>query len=181
MMPRPKSNESGDQIWDALVAEGPVSVGDIAQLVGLTEGAVRRYLRAWRTEGFAHHTKTGHSVKWQVAPYDAAFPASPVPATPPEAIWRVMRALGRFSASDIQLVLRSGPLQVSERVLHEYIRALLPAGYLRVLVRAEPARGILARYQLVRDTGPLPSAVERRQVVRDRNEDQVCYVKGARL
>jgi hypothetical protein len=65
-------------------------------------------------------------------------------------MWSCMQQLRRFSVSDIEATA-----EASGTHARKYLRKLLVAGYLRVVVaRASGVTGGHAVYQLIRDTGP---------------------------
>ncbi len=70
----------------------------------------------------------------------------PAPETAQARLWRAMRILRRFSRDDLRATCDAGRMCV-----HDYIAALMKAGYLR---KVSPGRPFV--YLLTRDTGPKP-------------------------
>ncbi|MEM1077427.1 MAG: FaeA/PapI family transcriptional regulator [Pseudomonadota bacterium] len=176
-----KTTDNEDAVWDALIHGAPITTAEIAEKTALAEGTVRKYLNRWEDQKRVKREQEGAAALWRLRGPVEYEGVSALPSSPQEAIWRSMRVLKRFSQADLSLALKGVPSCPSEVLLRAYIQALLRAGYLKVLVKARPARGIAARYQLLRDTGPLPPDVKNREVVVDQNDQRVVAVKGARL
>ena len=88
--------------------------------------------------------------------------------TDQDRMWQAMKALPTFDARDLQLSTGIA----SDQSVRSYIAHLVRAGYLAVVVPAQPARkGNLARYRLLnaRNTGPRPPSIRRGKIVFDAN------------
>jgi hypothetical protein len=96
------------------------------------------------------------------------------------ALWTSMRTLRAFSPQELLLAIGDGYDDLDEPYARSYCSQLLKADYLAVLQKARP--GVRpARFQLVRDTGPLPPVIRNLQVLVDQNEDRAVYAAGARI
>lgn len=88
-------------------------------------------------------------------------------------MWTSMRHLPNFDAAELVAHAPEGDASVSLATAKSYCTALLRAGYLRVVQKANPAQHRLARYRLVRNTGPQPPQVQRVKQVFDANLGRV--------
>lgn len=71
-------------------------------------------------------------------------------STPRRQVWMSMRIMRTFSQQDLLNTTES-----SYRTVRRYLSALVNAGYVR-----QKGRGSDARYQLLRNTGPMPPAIK---------------------
>lgn len=90
-----------------------------------------------------------------------------------ENMWRSMYMLKEFTYEDIAHHATTTTVIVPPRTAKTYVYQLLRCGYLKVLVKASPAKGTLARYRLIRDNGPLPPKVQRVKRIFDPNTNEV--------
>lgn len=88
-------------------------------------------------------------------------------------MWRAMRSLSQFSPLDIQAHANTEAIQVSLKTAKGYCAALLKAGYLRVMRKAEMGQR-QAVYKLIRNTGPKAPQIQRVKQVFDPNLGQVA-------
>ncbi|MBB96951.1 MAG: hypothetical protein CML68_20435 [Rhodobacteraceae bacterium] len=93
-----------------------------------------------------------------------------------EQLWTSMRILKRFTSLEL---METATIEIPEGTAKAYCRTLLAAGYLKVLRKAEPAKGRIALYQLIRQSGPKPPQVQRVKRVFDPNTGDV-YPLGDR-
>lgn len=94
-------------------------------------------------------------------------------------LWRSMCMLKQFSALDLSLHSTTPTVTVSLVTAKSYCAMLLATGYLRVVSKAEPARGALAVYRLLRNNGPKAPMIQRVKQVYDPNTGDV-YQKAGR-
>lgn len=95
-----------------------------------------------------------------------------------ENMWRSMYMLGEFTHEDIASHATTQSVQVTKETAKSYVSMLLKCGYLKVLRKAEPVKGRLAKYRLVRNTGPLPPKVQRVKRIYDPNTHEVFEPEG---
>ena len=97
-------------------------------------------------------------------------------------MWQAMRSLKNFTADDILLSISTQDETLDRMIIGRYCTHLLAAKYLKVMQRARPqnhTRGArLATYLLVKDTGPMPPIIARKEVVIDSNEERAVHVVG---
>ena len=93
------------------------------------------------------------------------------------AMWRAMKVRRTFDAAQLAADATQGDITCTLGTAKSYLQQLKRAGYLAVERESVPGR--LARYRLVRDTGPLPPAVTRAKVVFDRNTGELMPVQTA--
>jgi hypothetical protein len=100
-------------------------------------------------------------------------------------MWQAMRSLKVFTADDILLSISTDDETLDRLIIGRYCTHILAAGYLKVAQRARPknhTRGArLATYQLIKNTGPLPPVITRKEVVIDSNEERAVHVVGVIL
>ncbi|MBY6091048.1 hypothetical protein [Maritimibacter alkaliphilus] len=90
-----------------------------------------------------------------------------------ENMWRSMYMLKEFTHEDIALYATTSTVQVSGLTAKAYVQQLLRCGYLQVITKAQPSKGKLAKYRLVRMNGPLPPKVQRIKRIYDPNTHEV--------
>lgn len=95
-----------------------------------------------------------------------------VAETGKEIMWRAMRILGQFSASD--LVLQAGQVSpVKLSAAQSFIKKLNRAGYFELICKSRP--GVLRQYRLRRgmNTGPVAPIIQRDGHVFDPNLNKI--------
>lgn len=98
--------------------------------------------------------------------------------SPEGRIWSAMRIARIFTPVDLAATLSGIDHGISAEIIQKYCSNLAHYGYLRVLCKA--SRKSPARYQLIRNSGPLPPVQKRLSVLIDPNTDTIEYDKGAR-
>lgn len=94
------------------------------------------------------------------------------------AMWRAMRVRKVFDAEQIQTDSAAGDVSMSLGTVKTYFKRLKAAGYLGVATKAHNGGGLTV-YRLVKDTGPLPPAITRTQIVFDRNTGDMTPIQTA--
>lgn len=190
-MARARVDRSGpgrEAIWLAirLTAGQPFTAGEIAAAANANDKTVRDYLKGLvaaeyvsqvpATEGLpARWTLTrdiGHEAP-RVRPDGS--PVSQGAAT--EQLWRGMYMLKDFSFLDL---VETASIPIAPDTAKSYCRMLLATGYLRVLTKADPVKGRVARYRLLRNNGPKPPQIQRVKQVYDPNTQEVFVQRSAR-
>lgn len=92
-------------------------------------------------------------------------------------IWTAMRTAGSFTIEDLLMTFTGLEDGFSEARIRRYCGVLETAGYLKDARRGR-AKQQPVRYQLIRNTGPLPPTVKRTPVVIDHNIGKVVHVQG---
>lgn len=158
-----------DAVWTAALRLGEFRTQRLATESGVSLSTVQRHLSRWLDQGQVTRQGVAGGAIWRVS--ERTEPCvEPRQQSPEGNMWRAMRHIGAFTALDLALHATTDELGVSEAEATRYIRALLPAGYLRVLRTASPPRRP-AVYRLVRNTGPLPPRLHRVSAVWDANKD----------
>ena len=88
-------------------------------------------------------------------------------------MWRSMRILKTFTASEIAQISTTDAVSVTEETAKSYISMLFATDFLVVVEKANPAAGRKASYRLVRNSGPKPPMIQRVKRVYDPNTGQV--------
>jgi hypothetical protein len=96
------------------------------------------------------------------------------------AMWQAMRILKTFTVADLKMSLAAGGPELSEKQIQTYCSLLVTVKYLKVLKSAKIDKAF-TRYQLIKDTGPLPLVRRQIMVVKDSNMDKIIYAQGERL
>lgn len=97
--------------------------------------------------------------------------------TPEGRLWSAMRITRTFTPVDLAASLAGLDAQITSQNIQKYCSQLAHYGYLRVLSKA--SRKAPARYQLIKNTGPLPPVLKRLPVLIDPNTDSIQHAKGA--
>ena len=90
-------------------------------------------------------------------------------------IWLAMCGLKDFDFRDL---MQNASIEIPEATARDYCKRLLAAGYLRVLTKADPHQGRIARYRLIRSSGPRAPQVQRVRQVYDPNTGDVYPLEG---
>lgn len=174
-----------DAIWAAIRAVGgagaPFAVADIVTASGANDKTVRDYCRSLAAAGYLTD-HPGEIAQWVLA-RDIGHEAprvrldgSPVTqGAATEQLWRGMYILKEFTFEDL---LETASITIRPETARAYCKVLLATGYLRVLRKADPIRGHIARYRLVRNNGPRAPQIQRVKRVYDPNNREVFMPEG---
>lgn len=152
--------------WSTARRLGEFTARQLAAEAGVSVDTVRRYLRRWTLARRVTRQGEGKTLRYLANPEPPEAP--PREQSPERNMWTAMRLIGAFGARDLALQATTDSLGVSEDAAARYIRALLAAGYLRVVQQAVPGRRP-AVYRLIRNTGPQPPRECRVTAVWDQN------------
>lgn len=94
-------------------------------------------------------------------------------------MWRSMKMLSIFTSVDLSIAASTNFKKVSHGYAKNYIRALLKAGYLKIINKPNASQGINPVYRLLpgKNTGPLSPIVKRNLSVFDPNLKQIVWEK----
>lgn len=192
-MARRSSDQAGsprEAIWAAIRGrQGGLSFS-VADIVALTEAngkTVRDYFKALTAAGYLQEEGVvpGHAARWrlvrdigQEAPRVRPDGSAVTQGTATEQLWRGMYMLKEFSYLDL---IETASVEIPADTAKAYCKMLLATGYLRVLRKAEPTSGRIARYRLIRNNGPKPPQVQRVKRVYDPNSREVFMPQGDHL
>lgn len=158
----------------------PITLDSVLDYVtALTKAGFVRQVKAQSREDAARFTHTQYVVVRAVAVaprVDAEGRESRAPLGV-IAMWRAMKVRRTFDAAQLAADATQGAITCTLGTAKSYLQQLKRAGYLAVERESVPGR--LARYRLIRDTGPLPPAVTRAKVVFDRNTGELMPVQTA--
>lgn len=175
------------EIWEAIRRKTETfTISDVVSATGAVRKTIHDYLGCLAAGGYVDHSAAA-------APGQAAHfrmlrdtghhaPRLRPDGTPvqqgkaSEHLWRSMCVLQRFTYREL---METTPIPIPEGTAKAYCRTLLATGYLRVLRKAEPSKGQIALYALVRKSGPKSPQVQRVKRVFDPNTGQV-FMPGDR-
>jgi DNA-binding transcriptional MocR family regulator len=162
--------------WAAAVRREVVTVRQLAADTGLSASTIGDYLRRWGRAGRVERIGEGRLVTFRVKPEAPALPPARE-QSPERNMWTALRKGGAFAAADLALQASTEAVRIDTDQAQRFLRALLPAGYLRVVQTARPPHRP-AVYRLIRDTGPLPPVECRITAVWDPNQARWSHLPG---
>lgn len=178
--PADRSNPGRQQIWEQVRQQaGVFTVSDIEDATGADRKTIRDYLACLAAGEYVQHSPAPHG---QQASYklikNTGFHAPRLrrDGTPvvqgqaTEQLWRGMYMLKTFTFQDL---IETASIQIPEGTVKAYCKMLLATGYLKVVKKASPKDGRIAKYRLVRNDGPKPPQIQRVKQVYDPNTDTV--------
>lgn len=163
---RAAPNPVQQPLWRLMTsAARPMTSEELAAAIRVTRQAVHVRLLFWRRAGLVERIM-GRPMRYALKPEAIASAANtntppqvgkqgrlkPRRRTQTERLWRFMRIVKRFDRPTLLL----GCEGVGRRTTDEFLLALFRAGYL-----TREGTGQIARYRLVRDTGPKPPRITR--------------------
>ena len=169
-------------VWDALRLLDAFTSADLTA-AGASRMAVHNYLTAWEAAG--HIRRTGLRDRFVV--YERRSEAAEAPDVPVRAgdrlpkgraaqqLWTAARFLDGFDAIDLSSHASTEALAVTPGEAQAFASMLLRAGYLKVVRKARPPQH-LARYRLLRNTGPEAPFEKRVRAVYDPNKGEYVHV-----
>lgn len=173
-------------IWIALKSTPDmITVTDLVTRTGVGRSSVSRYLRALTAAGYlsANPAPVGQAGTWQLVK-DVGHHAPRVrrdgsPVTKGEIIGQLWVAMCGLRDFDFRDLMQNASIEIPEATARDYCKRLLAAGYLRVLRKADPQRSLIARYRLIRSSGPKAPQVQRVRQVYDPNTGDVYPLERA--
>jgi len=183
--PADKASAGRQEMWHALKrTPEEITVTAVAEATGAHRSTVLRYLNALTAGGYleAIPAPAGMPGSWRLirdvgyhAPRVRADGSAVTQGEITAQIWQAMIGLKRF---DFRELMQGASIDIPEATAKDYCKRLLAAGYLRVLVKADPHAGRIARYQLIRPSGPAAPQIQRVRQVYDPNTGAVYPAEG---
>lgn len=183
-----------ERMWPAMRALAEFSIADVEHRAHpISRDAVRSYLQGLIAAGYVEALPPTDpaalkgkvvALRYRVVKSPAIVPqldkhGQPIaPSLGTLAMWRAMKVRKVFDAEQLARDATQGAVTCTLATAKSYVSKLATAGYLRIEVKASPG-GRLARYRLMKDTGPLPPAITRAKVVFDRNTGELSPVQTA--
>jgi predicted ArsR family transcriptional regulator len=174
-----------DQIWDAIRRRtDDFTIADVAAACGADRKTIRDYLACLSAGGYVEHTPApvGHPASYRMlrdtgihAPRLRADGSAVQQGNITEQLWRGMYILREFTFRDL---IETASIDISEDTARAYCKMLLATGYLKVMRKADPTQGRIAKYRLVRDSGQAAPQVQRVKRVYDPNTGLVHHPEG---
>jgi hypothetical protein len=118
--------------------------------------------------------RNGQRVLWRIKP-ECELPPVPRLRSAEDNLWTTMRHIGAFTPTDLAIHANTEQVPVGLEGAQVYCRALLQAGYLRVVSKARPPIAE-ARYKLIKNTGPAGPLIRRVRALVDLNTDAVTIL-----
>ena len=184
-LPADQSSDGRQSMWLAIKANpSAVTVADITAKTGLTRSSVQRYFKALTAAGFLEHcpAPNGLAGSWKLvndighhAPRLRSDGSKVTQGEITGQIWRAMYMLKDFTFRDLT---QNASIEIAEATAKDYCKRLLSAGYLKVLTKADPHRNLIAKYRLIRHSGPKAPQIQRVRRVFDPNDGAVYMVEG---
>ncbi|WP_164738150.1 MarR family transcriptional regulator [Frigidibacter oleivorans] len=182
-MGRRPADQNGDgrqAMWLALKkVPDRITVAELVQRTKLNRSTVTRYLKALTEAGHLEFTEppVGHAGTWKLirdvghhAPRVRADGSRVSQGEVTAQLWLAMCGLRDFDYRDL---MQNASIDIPEATAKDYCKRLLAAGYLRVLSKADPSQARIARYRLIRASGPRAPQVQRVRQVYDPNTGAV--------
>ena len=180
-----KAMSGRQKMWEALKADKDcITVSGVVQRSGVHRTTVLRYLKALAQSGHLSTTDSdpGQPNIWKLeknvghhAPRVRKDGSQVTQGITSQQLWTAMCGLKTFDAADL---IQSASIVIPIATAKDYCKRLLSAGYLKVTAKAIPAAGKLARYQLLRNSGPQAPQVQRVQQVFDPNTGTAYKMEG---
>lgn len=174
------------EIWTEMRAlNRPFGVPELADATGAQHKTVHDYLGCLVAGGYVTHEPA--PVRGQAATYelikDTGHRAPRLrrdgtkvtQGAATEQMWRSMCILKKFTFREI---IETSTVEITDGTAKSYCSMLLATGYLRVLKKADPVKGKIAQYALIRASGPKPPQVQRVKRVYDPNTGSVYVPEG---
>ncbi|HBU13762.1 MAG TPA: hypothetical protein DEF16_02045 [Gemmobacter sp.] len=183
--PADQGGDGRQDMWAALRATPEtITVSAIANQTGIHRSTVLRYLQALTAGGYldACPAAVGQAGSWRlvrnVGHHAPRVRRDGSPVTQGEVtgqLWLAMVGLKDFDCHDL---IQNASIEIPEATAKDYCKRLLAAGYLRVLVKADPHLSRVARYRLIRSSGPKAPPVQRVRQIYDPNTGAVYALEG---
>ena len=174
------------EIWTAMRAlKRPFTTLDLADATGAARKTVHDYLGCLVAGNYVTHEPAparGRAAVYELIK-DTGFHAPRLrpdgtkvtQGVATEQMWRSMCILKKFTFRDL---IESSTVEITDWTAKSYCSMLLSTGYLRVLKKADPVKGKIAQYALIRASGPKPPQVQRVKRVFDPNTGEVYAPEG---
>lgn len=183
--PVDQKNAGRQEMWQAIkLSPGNVTVAGVVAVTKIHRSSVGRYLHALTAAGYLEFADAGNGLagSWKLikdvghhAPRVRADGSAVTQGEVTEQLWLSMRGLKVF---DFRELMQSASIEISEATAKDYCKRLLSAGYFRVVTKADPHKGIIARYRLIRPSGPKAPQIQRALQVYDPNTAEVYAIGG---
>lgn len=183
-LPADQAGDPRQEIWTAIKkCPCDFTIGDLVATTRINRSTVYDYVKGLTLAGHLAFTPAppGKSGQWRLV-RDTGYHAPRVrrdgkAVTAGEAtgqLWLAMCSLKDFDYRDL---IQNSSIEIAASFAQDYCSNLLAAGYFRVLSKANPAQGRIARYRLIRDSGPRAPQIQRVKRVFDPNTGEAFAVE----
>lgn len=184
--PADQAKRGREAIWKAIRShgDGAFCVSDLVALTRAHNKTVRDYCSGLAAAGYLQQQPEapGLVMKWALirdigheAPRVRPDGSPVTQGTVTEQLWRGMYMLREFTFRDL---IETASVDIPDETAKAYCKMLLATGYLRVLRKAAPTTGQVARYRLIRNNGPKAPQIQRVKRVFDPNSREVFMPEG---
>lgn len=189
-----RPTERRERVWALIRRAGRFCVRDIYLETGLSRDSIRDYIVGLEAAGYLTREKAARVGEPDMftlvrdvgieAPRVRRDGTEVTAGRGREQMWRTMKILGEFSASDVAVNASTENHPVKCAEAKTYLHFLCKAGYLSLSVPGKPGGrktpGKPARYRFIksRNTGPRPPMVQRIKQVYDPNLKKVMWQSG---
>lgn len=173
------------KMWEALRAHRDhITVAVVADRSQVHRSTVLRYLQALTKSGHVQTvvSEPGQPSVWKLvnnvghhAPRVRKDGTTVTQGDITLQLWTAMCGLDTFDARDL---IQTASIEIPEATAKDYCKRLLAAGYLRVVTKADPHLERLARYRLIRKSGPQAPQVQRVPQIYDPNSGTAYPLDG---
>lgn len=184
--PAHQAGATRQDMWLALKRlPGAITVASVAEATGAHRSSVLRYFNALTAGGYleASDVPNGLPMSWSLkrdvghhAPRLRADGSAVTQGEVVAQLWCAM--LGLKDGFDFRELMQGASIDIPEETAKDYCKRLLAAGYLRVLVKADPHAKRIARYRLIRASGPQAPQVQRVRQIFDPNTGEVYRLEA---
>lgn len=183
-LPADQAGNPRQAMWTAIKkCAGSFTIADIVDATKMNRSTVYDYLRGLTEAGHLEYTPVtqGQPGQWQLI-HDTGFHAPRVrrdgkTVTSGEVSGQLWLAMCHLKDFDFRDLMQSASIEIAESAAKDYCSNLLAAGYFRVLKKANPAKGQIARYRLIRNTGPKAPQIQRVKRVFDPNTGEAFFTE----
>jgi len=157
----------------------PITRTSVCEYIGcLVEAGFVKQLQANGQREGSHKFAAARYKVLKMAAITPTFGKGALPNVGVLAMWRAMKVRKVFDARQIAADASHGGVNCELGTAKTYLKRLCAAGYLAVHKKAHNGGGLTV-FRLAKDTGPLPPAITRTQVVFDRNTGEMTPIQTA--
>lgn len=180
------------RMWEAIrKRKAEFTVADLEKATAIDKFTIHSYVQLLETAGFVGQINNARQFidrKRYALKRDVGVEApridkqgTVIRSTANENMWRTMRIMGDFTASELAMRASTEEIKVAESTAKKYLHVLCHAGYLTVIdkghafIRGVGAKQTRYRMLVAKYTGPRPPMIQRTRCVYDPNLGKVVW------